>query len=371
MIKSPASEKTKKFLVFFMIITVIIFFSSCSIQDILKFQNESNTVKGIADLSNRISEEAKKGVEETVLFVEDITENEIQNITDNMGLFWGAPTEYVIVKAIPEDNTLKVKFFIEKSNNYYVVNNYLNGEEIPENKQEASSIAEALKKMIDKNIDEDMTDYEKELAIHDWLVKKIDYDENIDASSTDNGSYGAMVNKKTMCRGYAEAMKLISECCGLKTQIIVGNAIDQNGENVSHAWNLVNVNGKWYHLDVTHDDPIGDDGKNIHYFYFNLNDNDIRKDHSWEREYFPLCESDSYMYYKKNSIYYTNLDDFKSGIKTTLQYDKPSYIEILLEANKLYESQLQFIWDLGTVRSISWSTHGKDPMIVCITPNYY
>ncbi len=366
------SGKNKKILIALLLMAAMAFsFSSCSFDGIFEFQNENNTVTGTVELSDRISEDAKDGISETVLFVRDAGEDEVKNITDNMGLFWGSPTEYTILKADPEDNTLKIKFFIEKSNNYYVVNNYLNNEKIPEGNEEAKAISNELKSMMDEVIKDDMSDYEKELAIHDWLVSELEYDDSIDASSTDNGSYGGMVTKKTMCRGYAEAMKLISECCGLETKLIVGNAIDQDGKKVGHAWNQVKLDDKWYHMDATYDDPVGEDSDNIHHFYFNLNDTDIGKDHNWESDYFPVCDNDSYMYYKKNDLYYTNYGDFETGVKETIEYDKPDYVEVLLDADTVYESQLRFIFDISSVKSISWSTQSSNPVIVCITPDYY
>lgn len=354
-----------------MVIVMVTFFSACSALDILEQQSEENTVTGAVELSDRISEDAKDGAEETTLFVKNVDEEEIRNITGNMGLFWGAPTEYTIIKAIPEENTLKVKFFLEKSNNYYVINNYLKNEEIPAENKEAQAISGVLNNVMENVVKDNMSDYEKELAIHDWLVNEIDYDDGIDPMSTENGSFGAMVTKRTMCRGYAEAMKLISECCGLQTTLIVGDAIDQSGNKVGHAWNAIKLDDKWYHLDVTYDDPVGEDNNNIHYYYFNLNDTDISKDHNWQKEFFPKCESDSYMYYKKNDLYYSDYNEFKQGVTETIQYDKPKFVEVLLDSKKISEEQLRFIFNLRSVKALSWTTHSSNPIIITISPEYY
>lgn len=367
--KSNIKGNTIVALLLTIILTVSL--SACSLTDLFEFQNESNTVEGTAALSERIDTEARNGTEEITLFVKDSSEDQIKNITDNMGLFWGVPTEYTIIKAIPDENTLKIKFFIEKSNNYYVLKSYLDSEQIPEGNTEAAAIDKELEPILNEIIKDGMTDYDKELAIHDWLVENVEYSGKIDASSTDNGSYGALVNKKTMCRGYAESMKLLSECCGLDTKVIVGSAIDQDGKKVGHAWNLINLDDKWYQLDVTYDDPVGDDSGETHYFYFNLNDTDMNKDHDWEAGYFPECDNDSYMYYKKNDLYYTNFSDFESGVKEIISYDKPDYVEVLLDAENVYESQIDFIFDVPTVKSITWNTHSSNPVIVCITPEYY
>lgn len=344
--------------------------ASCSFEGLFVFQNENNTVKGPVELSQKISEEAESGAEDTVLFLEDVTEEEIKGITENTGNFWGLPTGYTIIKADAGENTLKVRFYIERSNNYYVVKNFLSGEEIPEDQTEALEISEVLKSVIDTIVKDGMTNYEKEIAIHNWLVNEIEYDESIDAKTTDNGSYGAMVSKKTMCRGYAESMKLIAECTGLETELIVGNATDEKGNDVGHAWNLVNLDGKWYHLDATYDDPVDDNFDNIHYYYFNLNDTDMLKDHRWEAEYYPRCNNDSYMYYKKNSLYYADMEVLRNEVTDTLNYDKPKYIEVLVDVSSISDSQLGFIFNTTSVNSFTWSAQSSNPLVLTIMPDY-
>lgn len=91
---------------------------------------------------------------------------------------------------------------------------------------------------------------EKLIYIHNYLVENVEYSENIDNDI--NNIYGALVLKKTMCVGYAQAFCKIAERTGFKTYVV-------SSEKLKHAWNMVNVNGKYYFVDCTWDDPVFDE----------------------------------------------------------------------------------------------------------------
>lgn len=117
---------------------------------------------------------------------------------------------------------------------------------------------------------------EKVLAIHDWIVRHVRYDESL----TRYTAYDAITEGTAVCQGYALLAYRMLTDAGIDTRIIEGRA--GHGE---HAWNLVQLNGHWYHLDVTWDDPIPDRGDIVGHSYFLLSDAGIRKDHSWTRNY--------------------------------------------------------------------------------------
>lgn len=111
------------------------------------------------------------------------------------------------------------------------------------------------------------TDYGKEKAIHDKLIKNCSYDikaaENPKSTSYSFSAYGALVEHKAVCGGYAQSMKLLLSSAGIKTLYVTGSA---NGD--SHAWNEVMIGGKWVYLDATFDDPVYMD-KDGHYTSYN------------------------------------------------------------------------------------------------------
>ncbi len=100
-----------------------------------------------------------------------------------------------------------------------------------------------------------MTDVEKLLALHDYLALNCtyDYDNYLNGTLPDTvySSYGALVNKSAVCSGYAMAYSELVRTAGIPCYIVASDAMD-------HAWNLVYVDGAWYHVDVTFDDPVVD-----------------------------------------------------------------------------------------------------------------
>ncbi|MDE6111341.1 MAG: hypothetical protein K2F65_05435, partial [Eubacterium sp.] len=90
---------------------------------------------------------------------------------------------------------------------------------------------------------------EKLIYIHNYIVENIEYSEKEDNAI--NNLYGALVLKKTMCVGYAQAFCRIAERAGFKTYVV-------SSEKLKHAWNMVNLNGEYYFVDCTWDDPVFD-----------------------------------------------------------------------------------------------------------------
>ena len=94
--------------------------------------------------------------------------------------------------------------------------------------------------------DPSMSDYEKLKIFHDYLVLNVE-------SSTDDPTadsiYGALVNKKALCEGYAKAFSYLCNLAGIENMIVTGYT------DVDHMWNMVKLEGKLYHIDVGWDKP--------------------------------------------------------------------------------------------------------------------
>ena len=108
--------------------------------------------------------------------------------------------------------------------------------------------------IIDNNIDANMSTKEKIKTIHDYIIDKTEYDtlktENInDITYQSNMAYGVLVEGYGICSGYSDAMKLFLDKL---------NIINYKISNDQHIWNLVYLDGGWYHLDLTWDDPISE-----------------------------------------------------------------------------------------------------------------
>lgn len=111
-------------------------------------------------------------------------------------------------------------------------------------------------------ISQGMTDLEKVISAHDWLVTNCQYDPYIGTGGkyiASDGtvyndepavytSYGAFVNHNVVCQGYALAFKVLMDRAGIPCCYVKSDAMN-------HAWNMVQLDGNWYHVDVTWDDP--------------------------------------------------------------------------------------------------------------------
>ena len=91
------------------------------------------------------------------------------------------------------------------------------------------------------------SDYEKVKKAHDYLCNHIKY--TLNGGPEVYTAYGALVEGKAVCEGYAIAFQRLMEAMGIPCYIASGVV---KGEG--HAWNLVQLNGQWYHLDATWDD---------------------------------------------------------------------------------------------------------------------
>lgn len=87
------------------------------------------------------------------------------------------------------------------------------------------------------------TDYDKIYAAHEYLRSRSSYNDN--GSYMVQTAYGALVNKEAVCEGYAKAYKLLLNAMGIECDVVI---------NAEHAWNVVQLEGKWYLVDVTNDD---------------------------------------------------------------------------------------------------------------------
>ena len=91
--------------------------------------------------------------------------------------------------------------------------------------------------------------------VHDYLIKNTDYDDELESNSIYT-VYGALVEKKAVCEGYAKAFKMILDELEIPCVIACGLARNSNRETENHAWNYVKIDDSWYAVDCTWDDPL-------------------------------------------------------------------------------------------------------------------
>ncbi len=125
-------------------------------------------------------------------------------------------------------------------------------------------------------------------VVHDYLVESIEYDTSVSEDNIYN-IYGALVNKKCVCEGYAEAFKVLMDALDIPSVIIIGKATNSKGQTENHAWNYVQINGIWYAIDCTWDDPILIGGgiltNSLKYKYFLKGENEFSNNHHPEGQF--------------------------------------------------------------------------------------
>lgn len=175
----------------------------------------------------------------------------------------------------------------------------------------------------------DMTDYEKELFVHDYLLTTVDYD--IDSKNVDN-IYGALVNRRASCRGYSAAFQYLLEACGLEAGQIIGD-IMESGAVMGHSWNIVMLEGEPYYVDVLWDRMSTDTTGEYHYAFFNTTLEYMDKTHDRTRQLKYLSDtgenSGKYSFYKANGLYAKNYaeayDIINEKLPMAVKYDKNQF----------------------------------------------
>ncbi len=138
---------------------------------------------------------------------------------------------------------------------------------------DAATVVGKVNQIISETITPGMSEYAKAKVLHDWLI----FNANYDYSYTYSGPEGVLLHGTGVCDSYARAYQKLLTAAGLQSIIVTGF-----GNGGYHGWNLVRVDGKWYHVDCTWDDPGR--GGDERWAYFLLTDEQMAVDHDWNRE---------------------------------------------------------------------------------------
>jgi hypothetical protein len=142
-----------------------------------------------------------------------------------------------------------------------------------------------------------MPDYQKELLIHDWLVNNCRYNTQDTSAPVSHVAYSGLVSGNPVCQGYAEAALILFQAAGIPIHYVPGDGTNSDGKTESHAWNCVQIQGQWYMLDITWDDPTSKGGTDtLRYDYFNLTSGALSQDHTWVHGDFPNCTATAMNY---------------------------------------------------------------------------
>ena len=167
-------------------------------------------------------------------------------------------------------------------------------------KQMAENKADEVINSLDLN-SSGISDYEKVLKMHDYIINNAYYNNKNDAEKSveekvnDHSAYGVLVAGYGVCDSYAKAFQMMCKKTGIDCIYVTGS-INKGGTVERHAWNKVNIDGNWYNVDVTWDDPIVK-GKNVNVLihdYFLKSDAQISKTHKQDANYSGYVATNNY-----------------------------------------------------------------------------
>ena len=117
--------------------------------------------------------------------------------------------------------------------------------------QDVAAMQVKLDQLVDQANTLCQTDLEKVFYVHEWLVQNIAYDREhlSDDVQDDHNLRGALLEGTAVCDGYAKTYALTLRKLGI-TGVLV------TSKDIGHAWNMVELDGNWYQVDCTWDDPV-------------------------------------------------------------------------------------------------------------------
>lgn len=134
-------------------------------------------------------------------------------------------------------------------------------------KEDIEVINARIENIYSRIINENSSLTEKIRVVHDYIINNSKYDSgrsdyNLMTYKSDM-AYGPLIQGYGICGGYSDAMALFLEKLGVTNYKISSD---------THVWNAVNIDGRWYHLDLTWDDPVTSNNTNVlQHDYFIVN----------------------------------------------------------------------------------------------------
>lgn len=146
-----------------------------------------------------------------------------------------------------------------------------------------------------------LSDLDKVKAVHDYIVLNTAYDYTNQQKKTipadSYTAHGALLGGIAVCDGYTKAAQLLLNKLGVENHYVVGNIADG-----LHSWNQVKLNGNYYFMDVTWNDPVPNKPGTVAYDYFLVTSDQLRKDHSWTEKNWAVATDKQYSYFQTGKV---------------------------------------------------------------------
>lgn len=196
----------------------------------------------------------------------------------------------------------KYRYYKDSPNLIFVPEYLFEKEKIKEHQK-------ALKARVDKLVRpaKELSEWEKEKYVHDFICENIRYDKLKKAYSHE--MIGPLGQGVGVCEGIAKSVKVLLDALGVWCIIAICGNNPEKGIKYRHTWNIVRIGGEYYHLDATFDNTLGKDSGEYRYDYFNLDDQQVFRDHEPLIAPAPVCKNHDHFYYKEKKLSFTKLED--------------------------------------------------------------
>ncbi len=196
-------------------------------------------------------------------------------------------------------STFRCRSYQDSSHIQIVPTYIFEGKKLAEQQRAMTSRVEKLTKQ-----NTGKTSWEKEKWIHDFLCENVCYDKLKKPYSHE--IIGPLGHGVGVCEGIAKAAKILLDAAGVPCIIALSDANPEKGIKYRHVWNVVRIEGTWYHLDVTFDLSLS--REEIRYDYFNLDDSRLFRDHEPVMTNVPACADGNHFYYLEQKLSFTKMD---------------------------------------------------------------
>ena len=186
----------------------------------------------------------------------------------------------------------------------------------------------------------ELDDLSKLCSFHDALVRKCVYTDKAESPYT---AYGCLVEGEAVCEGYSKAFLLLCQRAGIDCIPVFGITNEDGG--TPHMWNKVRLDGEWYNVDVTWDDPVSNIGADfVRHDYLCVTDSKILIDHTFEDNdlmKYPAAEGEKYNFFRYSGLYIDDVskaDDILLAAIGQKVFLGEKYVQIMCSDKDIYDS---------------------------------
>jgi hypothetical protein len=183
-------------------------------------------------------------------------------------------------------------------------------------------VVHQIENILQTIIHHEMTDVEKVIVVHDYIVRNYQYEMNTTGSPFTVLTF--MKEGQGVCMAYALLFEKMMTMLNIRCLYVVGQAVGES--DLGHAWNMVELDGQWYHIDATWNDLGSRSNKlEIRYRYLLKTDDFMKQDHTWQFAHYPACTSKHFnalqnIYdaaYYGGHLYFPNKEGYLSKLNLT------------------------------------------------------